>query len=399
MTFSAILWILIWGGMYTGPYNITPDMFSNFGTFFQGGRAFLPIVVLYICLFWMILFRLKLPSFSNSHGLFFYYAMVGLVISLFSPDVMVALYWGGVYLSPIILLGIVADRDYSLRSLRFIAIINYCISLAVVLSLILQNAQWEMSSQGRIVVFDLPFGLGIIKGNGVARFALIVLIFSLVRFMSNKRITRYLFAIPAVPALLLLMQTQSRTALLGLAIGGVILVTSLGLKWQFLFIGPGIAYLIYRVGFEWRARADVSLIVNLTGRDFTWNKALEMVGQSPILGWGFHADRLLLDSQHMHNSYLHALIHSGAIGLAFFIAAIASIWYFIFKKRIFRKLKNASPAFKPYLIESLLILGALTARTFFESTAAFFGVDLLFFLSAAVFIYVWGKQQIAEENR
>jgi len=398
MSFSIFLWILIWGGMYTGPNNITSDMFSNFGAFFQGGRAFLPIFVLYICLFWMILFRIRLPSFTTSHALFFYYASVGLAISFFSPNVLVALYWGGVYLSPILFLWIISNKDNSLSELRVIAIINYCVSIAVVISLFPQTAQWEVSSQGRIVVYDLPFGLGIIKGNGVARFALIVLIFCMVRFLSLKKITRYLYLIFSVPALLLLMQTQSRTALLGLAVASVILVTSLGMRWQFLFIGPGIAYLIYLVGFEWRAQESISLIMNLTGRDFTWNKALDMIKQSPILGWGFHADRLLLDSQHMHNSYLHALIQSGVIGLVFFVAAITGIWYYIFKKGILKKIKNATAGDKPYLIESVLILGALTARSFFESTAAYFGVDLLFFLTAAVYIYVWGKKQMEEES-
>jgi hypothetical protein len=40
-------------------------------------------------------------------------------------------------------------------------------------------------------------------------------------------------------------------------------------------------------------------------------------------------------------------------------------------------------------MQSVLILGFLTARSFFESTAAFYGVDLLLLVPAVAYIYQW----------
>mgnify|MGYP006863139408 CR=1 FL=1 len=47
------------------------------------------------------------------------------------------------------------------------------------------------------------------------------------------------------------------------------------------------------------------------------------------------------------------------------------------------------PLLQRLLMQSVLILGFLTARSFFESTAAFYGVDLLLVVPAVCFIYQW----------
>jgi hypothetical protein len=40
-------------------------------------------------------------------------------------------------------------------------------------------------------------------------------------------------------------------------------------------------------------------------------------------------------------------------------------------------------------MQSVLILGFLTARSIFESTAAFYGVDLLLLVPAVAYLYQW----------
>ena len=49
-----------------------------------------------------------------------------------------------------------------------------------------------------------------------------------------------------------------------------------------------------------------------------------MFNTSPWVGLGFHADRWFLpEAQHIHNGLLHALLQSGLIGTAAFVAAFA----------------------------------------------------------------------------
>ena len=115
---------------------------------------------------------------------------------------------------------------------------------------------------------------------------------------------------------------------------------------------------------------------------------------SPFFGSGFHADRIMLDFAHMHNSYFHSLVQSGAIGTFFFAGAIIGIWHFIFKNNLLRRVKEVRENDQAFITESILIVTFLTARSFFESTAAFYGVDLLIFVPAIAYIFLWTQKNL-----
>jgi O-antigen ligase len=396
MILTIFLWLMIWGGMFTGLYNVTDQMFSDILSAIQGLRAFLPLVALYICIMWMFLARIKPPSFSAPIGLFFYYCMIGIFVSFLSPEKKTALYWGFLYLSPLLFIWIISFMEEAMERLRAVLYINYAVSIFLMFSLIPEVIKKASGALGITAFYELPFNLGQMTKNGVGRFALVVVIISFARILCGKKINRYMWFIALAPAMYLLLQTQSRTALLGLAVASVLFVLIKGLKWQFAFAGPLVAYAIWMSGYQLRAKAEFAQLIGLTGREYTWQQALIQVKKSPLLGWGFHADRIMLDFQHMHNSYLHALIHSGIIGTLFFIGGFVSIWYVILKNNLFQKIKDAEDKDYVMLVESILLVGALTARSFFESTAAFYGVDLLLFIPAVAYIYVWTKKESIE---
>jgi O-antigen ligase len=91
----------------------------------------------------------------------------------------------------------------------------------------------------------------------------------------------------------------------------------------------------------------------------------------------------------MHNSYLHAGIQAGVVGALLFTAAMAVLWLFVFKSGIIRRIRTADAPDRTLLTQAVLVLGFLSARSVFESTAAFYGVDLLLFVPAVAFIYQW----------
>jgi O-antigen ligase len=242
---------------------------------------------------------------------------------------------------------------------------------------------------GRVPPFQqytLPFGLGTQRTNGAGRFALVVIIVCVIRFLTTRSRFRLAWPVMAAPAFFLLLQTQSRTALLGLAVTAVLLVFLMGLDWRYLIVGPIMAAGAYISGFKLRARGQMDNLIGLTGRVTTWQRGIEQIQHSPFLGWGFNADRILLNAEHMHNSYLHAAIHTGIIGAFFFAATFVSLWIVIIRSRLLFRARAVLGPDRPYLFESILIIGFLTARGFFESTGAFYGVDLLLFAPAAAFI-------------
>ena len=229
------------------------------------------------------------------------------------------------------------------------------------------------------------------RANGVGRFALVTIIIAFTYLICRRRMRDKMFwGLLLIPALFMLAQTRSRTSLLGLAISGVLLVLILGIDLRFLVIAPAATWLVYLSGIKWRLQGHVEKLMFLTGRDYTWRKGLAQIEHSPFLGWGFHADRLMLNSEHMHNSYLHAAIHSGLFGVVLFMAAIAAIWHFIWKSDLFGRIRSVSGNDLPLLMQSVLIIGFLTGRSFFESTAAFYGVDLLLLVPAMA--YIWSLE-------
>jgi O-antigen ligase len=237
--------------------------------------------------------------------------------------------------------------------------------------------------------YRLPFNLGDMRANGVGRFALLTIIIAFSYLICRRGKRKIVWGALLMPALFMLAQTRSRTSLLGFAIAGVLLVLILGVDLRFLVIGPAATYLVYLSGIKWRLHGHVERLMFLTGRDYTWRKGLVQIEHSPFLGWGFHADRLMLNSEHMHNSYLHSAIHAGVLGAGLFLAAIIAVWILISRSDLIKRIRRVEGPDLPLLMQSVLIIGFLTGRSFFESTAAFYGVDLLLLVPAMAYIWVW----------
>lgn len=399
MIFTIVIWLLVWGALFTGIYNIVerPDWFTSPLWIFQGIRALFPILALYISLLWIFVGKLKFPSLKTPLGLFFYYSLVGLATSLFSPDVLTSLYWGLLFFSTVMASWIFYSREDSLKSLQMVSYVNYIVTIGIFLIIALKVVPMGFGARGQ-QYYELPFGLGEMNANGMGRFALVVIIISGIWFFFKKEKIRYAWLGLCVLGVFMLMFTQSRTALLGLGVASMLFVFIMGFRWYYVFMGPVVALILWQAGYKARAGGEINILVNLSGRESTWGEAFSLIKQSPLLGWGFHSDRIMLDSAHIHNSYLHATVQSGILGLFFFVAAVASIWILFFKTNIFKKIRYYEGKDKPLVMGSVLLIGFFSARSIFESTAAFYGVDLLIFLPAIVYIYKWMQIQSQEDK-
>ena len=400
MILSLVLWFMAWGGVFTGIYNLTPlPSIHDPLAFFQGARALLPVMASYFCLLWALATRARFCFGLTSLGFLFYYSVMGLLSSVFySPDKVTALYWGTAYLAPLAVAWFITERPDPLPILRTILRLNAAVIIVLMLAVLPEAYRFGFGKATRYQIYPLPFGLGEVRANGVGRYALIVLIIAFANLTTSSGKKRLLWLPLTIPALFILMQTQSRSALLGLAVASMLFVLVRGINLRFLVAGPVAAYAIWVSGFTWRAKGELSSLVFLTGRDNTWQKGLTRIGHSPFFGWGFHADRLLLDSEHMHNSYLHAAIQAGIIGALLFAAAVAVLWAFLWKSGVIRRIRTVEGPDQALLMQSVLILGFLTARSLFESTAAFYGVDLLLLVPAVCFIYQWAFENPLPET-
>ena len=120
-----------------------------------------------------------------------------------------------------------------------------------------------------------------------------------------------------------------------------------------------------------------------SGRREVWVKGWDLFLGSPLIGYGFHADRLILGT-HMHNSFMHALVQTGLLGTIPFVGAILFAWLLLV--RAIRKLSQLPVAHKQMVIQTAGVLAFLSIRSIPESTGAFFGVD--WFILAPLLIYL-----------
>jgi len=399
MSFTDVLWLLVWGGMFTGIYNLRlSGGLSDPLAIFQAIRALFPLAAVYLCLMWMLVRRPGFTFFRMPAGFLFGYFAVGAVSSIFlSPNRMTALYWAGEYVAPLLVVWVAVEMPDPLDRLRKILYLNNFVVTVIFFALIPDVLRVGGSDEIFSQIYRLPFNLGDMKANGVGRFALVMTVIAFTYLICRRqRRSKFLWGVLLLPALFMLAQTRSRTSLLGLATSGVLLVLILGIDLRFLLIGPAATYLVYLSGIKWRLHGHVEKLMFLTGRDYTWRKGLVQIEHSPFLGWGFHADRLMLNSEHMHNSYLHSAIHAGVFGAGLFLAAIIAVWILILRSGLMKRVRRVEGPDLPLLMQSVLIIGFLTGRSFFESTAAFYGVDLLLLVPAMAYVWAWIQENPAE---
>jgi len=390
-----IFWLCVWGAMYTGMYNVQSFLSDDYdgASLFQAARAFLPLLVLCIC-FMQLLSRgrTSIPHVKSPLDALFYYWCCGMLASFFSPVPGTALYWAGNYAAGILLVWTVMRKKDPGSVLRGLIYLNYAVFILFVAGILPEALRIGWGKDAFTQVYVLPFGLGEIKSNGVGRYATVLSILAGVRMLHGQRRNRIFWLGLLFVGLFLLIQTRSRTALLGFAVAGMIIMVIRGFRWLAVPFGLLSLFVAWVASFQWRAEGDIEQLVFLSGRESTWQKGFELFLQSPLIGWGFHADRLMLDFEHMHHTYLHALVQSGVVGTLFLVLAMAGIWRLLFRIRRYQRNQQVSPADRVLFLESWAIIGFLTARSFFESTAAFYGIDLLLLLP------IMGYLQV-EENR
>jgi O-antigen ligase len=129
-----------------------------------------------------------------------------------------------------------------------------------------------------------------------------------------------------------------------------------------------------------------------------------MFPESPFLGYGFHADRFLLNT-HAHNSFVHALLQTGAIGTIPFLLALLLAWLLLIRAGLKQFIFSQDQ--KSLFIQVSGMLTFLSVRSFSESTGAFFGVDWLLLGPILLFLQVVNtdvtgtdapSQQISEDT-
>ncbi|MEN6310066.1 MAG: O-antigen ligase family protein, partial [Acidobacteriota bacterium] len=366
--------------------------------FVLGLRAFRPNIAAYFAV--LILKRSGRLSLILSRGPLLALALYGLIGGFFfflSPDPFLSLYWAALFLSAVFVAWVLVNQENSERQAMALMDVNTAIIVILVVFYLFGPLWPILRGAPNPRLYHLPFGLGTQTANGVGRFAGVLALIALSRLRQAELLKRALWTGLFGVAVVTLAVSESRTAILGFVVGMALIVLA-NRKFGWLVVGvPGVLFFLYKAWFVWRFRGSFETAFFLTGRETTWRKALDISLRSPLTGHGFHADRLMIEGEHVHMAYLHSLIQSGFLGALLFAVAAVGIWVLIIKNRVIQRTVAVGGVPNFLLTESLAVLGFLAARSFFESTAAFYGVELLFLVPCMAYIQIWiEKNPLAE---
>jgi hypothetical protein len=433
-----IFWLMIWAGYNTSPQKLD---FSNLLNFFHGIRAFFPILAGFLAMILLIkrdFFSLKI--FKTPLGLLIIYTFIGIISSIFlSAKPFLVLYWAFSYFSVLAVLFLTLTDSNSIPSLINLNwIIVFIITIGLFLFFLLQPGvipflvsgnSWGRPYQDLAGVPAEKEILGMVgtRPTGFGRYAGVVAIFALARTILTKERKKFLWYFLFLIFFFLLYFSKARMAIFGFILGSYIIfllksrskiaifgwsfftIVHLVLAVTFLFYIP---YLSERIILsrptittpvpEISSQAPSVPIpkpsqtkknfITLGGRTTgIWPQAWKLFLKSPLIGWGFHADRIFLkgQGQHAHNALLHALIQTGIIGTIPFAIAFILSWIILFKL-----LKNPSLTERPFLIEIAGVMAFFMIRGITESTGAFFGVDWLLLASLIAYLQQLNQKRL-----
>ena len=441
----GFLWICVWATYNTDIFRFFNYGFpNNFFDLIHGIRSFFPFVALIISIFILIKNKKFDKNFLKSPmGLLFLYSVVGTTASIFSKNVLGSFYWGILYGSVIIILFAIAKSPNFKSKIIFLIKINFIIaaiiSIGLLIFFLIQPGVVSSFTYNFLICYERPyetfaeikaetntFDMAGTRPTGWGRYAGFLSVVFLTIFFCSKKEKRILWFLLFLFFLFTLLFSKGKTEIISFFIVAILIIwwfkkiNILSLLGLFLIFLIAILIIFYKIPCENSFNflsyinssqnanlhqsnsknlnpqiilKDIKTISTLSGRTSgVWKDSINLFYSSPIIGYGFQADRFFLNGQHTHNSILHALVQSGILGTLFFVLAYLST--FIILLRLF-KIYKVKEEDKKFLLIFLFVLIFFGIRSITESVA-FFSADWLFvapIIAYTQFLYEDKKQE------
>ena len=405
-SFSAILWVMLWFSINTGPwvFRSQPEDITGWlhwiRTLFPGFVLFTSVVLLAVRRD-----RIKLPGNVRQ---WLYYGLIGFFTSTLSPEPVDALYFGLAYLAAFAVVKIYLDKDNMVESvvhLNLLSLMAVTVFLLIMLFLargyLFERTPTGISGYGiserMPTVVEMPMSLS----SGLARFAAVPGVLSFVFIWFGKGWKRFLWIAPLLFFGWIVYIMQSRGAVIGFAFVIAFEMLFLGGKKKIIAIFfmvifgaallsnviPGKAF--KDVSDYMRRGQSMEEFKSMTGRTYVWERAWPKIMEAPIIGRGFQADRAIIQ-EHIHDTYLYVLMTAGFTGGVVFV--IGFIWSWLLFFLALKKSGSFDPKHKLFLIQAGGILAFFTVRGITEVSGPLFGVDFMVMLPIMTYLGALGEK-------
>jgi len=352
--------------------------------------------------------RSRLPSTVSP---WLVYGMIGLGTSFASPDPLGAAYWALCYLAVIAALWYYLtgtrplDRAVELNQLTWLITTAFLLALlAVAREQLVEHISASGSGYGVYGQVKTAAGAGVSRASGMARFLAVPGIVAFVRSFSSRGLARVWWGLVAAGCGVLLMAMQSRGAMVAYVFAvlfamivlrpttrvlGALLIALMGLTLALQFTQetlPDDSYVRKAAEYFRRGQSEDDLY-SMTGRVRDWKTAWGLIKDSPVWGYGFQADRHLI-GQHVHNTYLYALLTAGILGTVPFLYGLGRAWLALV--RVLKGSRNVQHAF---VVQVGAILAFFTVRSIPEVSGTLFTVDLMVMLPGMAYLGILERQR------
>jgi hypothetical protein len=393
-------------GIDTGPWNLDWDIIESGWTgLFNGFRAALPLAVLAAWVFHLFLresFTLRRPTIPEAFWL--YYGLICFASTIYASPWFDYAYWGFAYLSAFAATEIfLHESEHPINRATALNRLNWILASVILVILVWVSrgkllVQTSAGATGYGLIERMPTvaGTAMSRESGMARFAAIPALLSLVSLWNTCGFARLISATVFAGAVYLVWLLQSRGALFsfGIAASFSMLIMggrarragfALGAFSVFVYIAGMIPdNTIHSIYLHATRGTQGEQLFSASGRT-TWiyPRLWGLIKQSPVIGYGWRADRRVAftDGQ---NGILYALLCGGFVGGFGFVAGLTAAWAIIL--RLLWRINVLPPGERVTFIQVAAIMAFFTLRTMPENCAALYSVDLMVQLPALVYL-------------
>lgn len=390
---AIVLWVCLWMNLNSGFWDMqSPTTKSEWLLLI---RAILPFAVLPLAAILLLGWKRLRRSWRDPSVLLFGYGILSTLAAVASPNPSQSLYWAVAFLASILAAWTFVDPADSSGSSRQLLHLTW-IATFIVAMLIARQAS-------HAIFGHLQTGYGAVtkeleeqsRSSGVARWAAVPGLVSLLRAYHCRRpllIAIYLSC--ASVAFFIVYRMQSRGAVFGVmaALAFALIMASRMRRYALPFALLAIVAMLFAyspatvsnhiTAYLERGQSREEFL-SMTGRTRAYRKGIAAFEDAPIVGRGQWADRLVFQ-EHIHNSYLQALLNAGILGGIPYFASWCFGWILFF--HLHRRSRLLYEKDRLALLEAGTVMMFFTARSIPETTTASYSVDLLVMISVYVYL-------------
>lgn len=407
LSISMGLWALLWVGVNTGPWVLEQSP-QNRLEWIHYLRTIIPLVVCLVVVAMLLSKAARHGGFApcpNTLRPLLVYGMLAMVMGLTGPRPSAATYWAVAFLAvPLAAWLVVSARSAAegIASAWAMNWVGWCLAgllLVVIIRLagdaLLVETPTGASAYGILNRVDPVAGVSVSRASGMARLAAVPALVGLVMTCTTQGAVKMLWGSVALFGSLLVYWLQSRGATIGVVGAMALVLLSTGRRGRIVgtvLVVLGACFVLADTGPQsdtWRIsrhllrEQSTAELRTLTGRTRDWEAAWKVIGDSPLWGAGFQADRHLL-GVHIHNAYLYALLCAGLPGLMALLVAVIRSW------RLYLQATRHHSHLSSKQWRGVLLAGSVVAflsiRSVPEVGGAMFGIDLLLWVPAVALL-------------